>query len=87
MQNIIFLILGLVAGYFIGRRSCDTFSLMPEEEKAEMQKGSREALHERTEERKEKILEEIGEQMIVQKMTSVMQVFLEMLNHTQQLKQ
>ena len=56
MTNILFFIAGIAFGFWIGRKSTKTFAPRKPEELKEMQKEAREALAERTEKRKEKIL-------------------------------
>ncbi len=56
-MNIVFIILAGIAGFFIGKHTASRTSLASPEHKQEARVASREALSERTEERKEKILD------------------------------
>ena len=57
MQNILFFIAGIALGFFIKDKAQKTFIPQTTEELVKMRKESKEALTERTEKRKEKILE------------------------------
>ena len=56
MTSILFFIAGIAFGFWIGRKSTKTFAPRKPEELKEMQREAREALAERTEKRKRKIL-------------------------------
>ncbi len=57
MQNILFLIIGFATGFFIKGRTIKTLTEKSATEMGSMRVGAKEALKERTDERKQKILD------------------------------
>jgi Fic family protein len=57
MENILFLIIGVAIGFYIKGRTTKTLTLKSTDELADMRHESTDALRERTEERKKKILD------------------------------
>jgi Fic family protein len=57
MENILFLIIGVAIGFYVKGKTTKTLTLKSSAELADMREESTEALKERTEERKKKILD------------------------------
>jgi Fic family protein len=67
MQNILFFIAGVALGFFVKDKTQKSFAPRQAEEMDEMRKEAHEALAERTEKRKEKILEFMNSEAVHQK--------------------
>jgi Fic family protein len=57
MENILFLIIGVAIGFYVKGKTTKTLTLKSSDELADMRQESTDALKERTEERKNKILD------------------------------
>ncbi len=66
-MNVVWVIVAGVVGFWVGRKSVERFSIKSSEALAGLRKEAQEALEERTEKRKEQIVEMIKELAVQQK--------------------